>query len=143
AADTVGEFAGIARAPGFRLPGAPILPRVRLIGRRWELVNSIRCDSRAKDLRENIKDDFGLRQALGTILGDLAFRRGVGGNWLETYVPDIETVVRVAQQLAGRNNPLLAFSVTSWHSSLEKMGRPVPGPDPRAGLSEEALRRPS
>ena len=28
--DTAGEYAGIARNPGFRLPGEAILPRVRL-----------------------------------------------------------------------------------------------------------------
>jgi hypothetical protein len=42
--DTVGEFAGIARDSGFRLPVAPILPGVRPIGRWREFANSITFD---------------------------------------------------------------------------------------------------
>jgi hypothetical protein len=79
-----------------------------------------------KDLRESVEDDLGLRQALGLILGGIAFRRGVDGHCIDSHVPDIETVVKVAQQLADRNNQLLAFYVASWHSSLEKV---APGGD--------------
>ena len=39
--DTVGKFARVARVPGFRLPGRPILPRLRLIGRRREFAKSL------------------------------------------------------------------------------------------------------
>jgi hypothetical protein len=58
--DTVGEFAGIARDPGFRLPGEPILPGVRLIGRRREFANSIsngtenRCKPRSYPVSDRV-----------------------------------------------------------------------------------------
>jgi hypothetical protein len=47
AADTVGEFAGITRNSGFRLPGEPILPSVRLIGPWREFADSIGCYGKA------------------------------------------------------------------------------------------------
>src|SRR5262245_8749543 len=39
--DTGGEFAWAARSPGFRLPGSPVLPKPRLIGRWREFATSI------------------------------------------------------------------------------------------------------
>ena len=45
--DTVGEFARIARDPGFRQRGEPIWPRVRLTDRGREFANGIHCYSRA------------------------------------------------------------------------------------------------
>ena len=43
--DTVGEVAEIARKPGFRLPGEPILLRVWLIDLRREFATSIFVDT--------------------------------------------------------------------------------------------------
>ena len=43
--DTAGQFAGVARGPGFRLPGELILPRLRLILGRREFASSITVGS--------------------------------------------------------------------------------------------------
>jgi len=57
---------------------------------------------------------------LGFILGGIAFRRGTDGLRIN-HTPDIETVLRVAQQLEERDRHPLASYVASWHSALERL----------------------
>jgi hypothetical protein len=71
------------------------------------------------------QSDGDLRRALGMILGALAFRRGIEGSRIDAPV-DIETVLRVAQQLERRIEHPLADFVASWNSALERL---APGGD--------------
>lgn len=66
------------------------------------------------------RGDRRLSEALGLILGALAFRNGIRG--VSTNVThDIEAVLRVAQQLAKRNDQPLSTFVGSWHPALEQL----------------------
>lgn len=66
------------------------------------------------------RGDRRLQEAMGLILGGLAFRNGV--NCLPTTQEhDIEAVLRVAQQLSNRNSQPLAAFVGSWHPALEQL----------------------
>jgi len=66
------------------------------------------------------RGDRRLLEALGLILGALAFRNGIRG--VSTSVThDIEAVLRVAQQLSKRNDQPLSTFVGSWHPALEQL----------------------
>lgn len=67
-----------------------------------------------------VRGDRRLTEALGLILGGLAFRSGVKG-LSTTTTHDIEAVLRVAQQLSNRNDQPLAAFVGSWHPALEQL----------------------
>lgn len=72
----------------------------------------------AKYLQE--RGDSAALEALNLIIGGLSFQGKVYG---EGRAPqhDIETVLRVAQQLARRNEQPLATYVGSWHPALERL----------------------
>jgi len=74
------------------------------------------------ELHSNVlqNKDEDLRRALGLILGAIAFRRSIEGT--DRHAPtDIETVLRLAQQLAVRETHPLSGFVASWHSALEQI----------------------
>lgn len=75
-------------------------------------------DALATHLEE--RGDSAALDALNLIIGGLSFQRKVYG---ERKAPphDIETVLRVAQQLARRNEQPLATYVGSWHPALERL----------------------
>lgn len=82
------------------------------------LLSADLTDELQKDARNSGEAD--LLRALGLILGALAFKRGVDGDKIDSRV-DIETVLRVASQLADRaKHPITSF-VASWHASLERL----------------------
>lgn len=66
------------------------------------------------------RGDSAALEALNLIVGGLAFQRKVYGEH-GLPVADIETVLRVAQQLAHRNEHPLATYVGSWHPALERL----------------------
>lgn len=80
----------------------------------------------ATELTTHLRDDLAKRgdrrlvEALGLILGGLAFRSGIQG-FSTTQTHDIEAVLRVAQQLSKRNEQPLAAFVGSWHPALEQL----------------------
>lgn len=75
-------------------------------------------DELAKSLSE--RGDSAALEALNLIVGGLAFQRRVyGGGRAAQH--DIETVLKVAQQLAKRNEHPLATYVGSWHPALERL----------------------
>ena len=68
---------------------------------------------------ENLGDRR-LLEALGLILGAMAFRNGIRGK--STGVThNIEAVLRVAEQLSKRNDQPLSTFVGSWHPALEQL----------------------
>lgn len=80
----------------------------------------------ATELTTHLRDDLAGRgdrrlvEALGLILGGLAFRSGIQG-LSTTFTHDIEAVLRIAQQLSKRNEQPLAPFVGSWHPALEQL----------------------
>ncbi len=63
-----------------------------------------------------------LQRALGLILGGIALQRGIDGALRAIPLqPDVETVLRVAQQLELRATHPLASYVSSWSSALERL----------------------
>lgn len=80
----------------------------------------------AMELTEALRRDIDstgqedLRRALGVILAGLAFRNASFGLPVNGPV-DIETVLRVAEQLANRMVHPLSWYVAAWHSAIEAL----------------------
>jgi hypothetical protein len=75
-----------------------------------------------EELQSNVlrNRDEDLRRALGLIVGAIAFRRSVEG--IDIHAPiDIETILRIAQQLSTRASHPLSGFVAAWHASLEQI----------------------
>lgn len=67
-------------------------------------------------------NDPDLRRGLGLILGGIALQRGIDGALIDlSGRPDIETVLRVAQQLEIRSLHPLAGYVSGWIAALERL----------------------
>lgn len=75
-----------------------------------------------RDLIEAVEADNSpdMRMALGLVLGGLAFQRGIEGRLRDLDArPDIETLLRVAQQLQNRATSPLSGFVSAWSGALQ------------------------